>query len=288
MARIPEHLGPVRLVRQLGSGRHCQVWEAREGVDGRPVAVKVVTQEMAADPAQRKLLQHELRVAQSLDHEAIIRIERFATAGGLPHLVMELYPHPNLKRLLLSGADSLAPLLQPIALQLAQALEHMHARGWVHRDVKPDNVLVAPDGRVKLIDLAIASRSRGLLGRLLGGSLPQGTPSYMSPEQIRGRPLDARSDIYAFGCVLFELIAGRPPFTASTTNDLLNKHIGGAVPSVEAANRHASAAASDLLRQMLAKKPENRPADMREVAARLRSMRLLDRLPAVADGADSP
>ncbi len=282
MARIPEHLGSLRLVRQIGSGRHCQVWEAREGLEGRPVAVKVVAPEMAADPAQRKLLQHELRVAQSLDHDAIIRIERFATDGGLPHLVMEFYPHPNLKRLLLSGEQSLAPLLQPIALQLAQALEHMHARGWVHRDVKPDNVLVAPNGRVKLIDLAIAARSRGMLGRLLGGAPPQGTPSYMSPEQIRGRPLDARSDIYAFGCLLYELLAGRPPFTASTTNDLLNKHVAAPVPAVEASNRNATAAASELLRRLLAKRPENRPADMREVAVQLRSIRLLDPVPDAA------
>jgi serine/threonine protein kinase len=279
MARIPDQLGPVRLVRQIGTGRNCQVWEGREGVEGRAVAVKVVTPSRAGAAAERRLLQHELRVARTLDHPSVIRIDRYATEAGLPHLVMELYPHPNLKKLMATGAEPLAPLVQPIAVALAEALEHMHDRGWIHRDVKPENVLAAPDGRVKLIDLAIAARAAGFFGRLLGGTPPQGTPSYMSPEQIRGRPLDARSDIYSFGCVLFELIAGRPPFTASTKNDLLNRHIGGTVPALEAANRHTTPAAAELVRRMLAKRPADRPESMREVALQLRAMRLLERLP---------
>jgi len=283
MARIPDQLGPVRLVRQIGIGRNCQVWEGREGVEGRAVAVKVVAPNRAGAAAERGLLQHELRVARTLDHPAVIRIDRYAIESGLPHLVMELYPHPNLKKLMTGGAEALAPLVQPIALELADALEHMHGRGWVHRDVKPENVLAAPDGRVKLIDLAIAARSAGFLGRLFGGTPPQGTPSYMSPEQIRGRPLDPRSDIYSFGCVLFELVAGRPPFTASTMNDLLNRHIGGAVPALEAANRNATPAAAELVRRMLAKRPADRPQSMREVAIQLRAMRLLDRLPQPTD-----
>jgi serine/threonine-protein kinase len=101
----------------------------------------------------------------------------------------------------------------------------------------------------------------------------------MSPEQIRGRPLDARSDIYSLGCVLFELIAGRPPFTASTTNDLLNRHVAAAIPAVEAANRHATSAASDLIRRMLAKRPGDRPRTMQAVAAELRGIRLFDHVP---------
>lgn len=279
MARLPEQLGSVRLVRQIGSGRNCQVWEGRDGVEERAVAVKVVAPQRADDPRERALLQHEWRVGRTLDHEAVIRIDRFAVDEGLPHVVMEYYPHPNLKKLLTAGREGLEWVAQPIALQLALALDHVHARGWVHRDVKPDNVLTAPDGRAKLIDLAIAARAGGFLGRLFGGAPPKGTPSYMSPEQIRGRPLDARSDIYSLGCVLFELIAGRPPFTASTTNDLLNRHVAAAIPAVEAANRHATSAASDLIRRMLAKRPDDRPRTMQAVATELRGIRLFDHVP---------
>lgn len=277
MPKLPERLGSLTLLQQLGLGKHCQVWEATTKAGDR-VAVKVIVPEMASDAGQRQLLEHELKVATSLAHPTVIRIDRLSEEGGLPHLVMELFPHPNLKKQIQAGVGQLVPRLQRIVTELGLALDHVHARGWVHRDVKPENVLVAPDGQVKLIDLAIAARASGMLGRLLGGKTPpQGSPSYMSPEQIRGQALDARSDIYSYGCVIFELLAGRPPYTSSDTNDLLNKHVSAAVPAVDTVNRNATADATKLLRQMLAKKPADRPSSMQEVLGRLRAIRLVER-----------
>ena len=277
MPKLPERLGSLTLVQQLGLGKHCQVWEATTKAGDR-VAVKVIVPEMASDAGQRKLLEHELKVATSLAHPTVIRIDRLSEEGGLPHLVMELFPHPNLKKQIQAGVGQLVPRLQRIVTELGLALDHVHARGWVHRDVKPENVLAAPDGQVKLIDLAIAARASGMLGRLLGGKTPpQGSPSYMSPEQIRGQALDARSDIYSYGCVIFELLAGHPPYTSSDTNDLLNKHVSAAVPAVDSVNRNATADATKLLRQMLAKKPADRPSSMQEVLGRLRAIRLVER-----------
>ena len=277
MPKLPERLGSLTLVQQLGLGKHCQVWEATTKAGDR-VAVKVIVPEMASDAGQRQLLEHELKVATSLAHPTVIRIDRLSEEGGLPHLVMELFPHPNLKKQIQAGVGQLVPRLQRIVTELGLALDHVHARGWVHRDVKPENVLAAPDGQVKLIDLAIAARASGMLGRLLGGKTPpQGSPSYMSPEQIRGQALDARSDIYSYGCVIVELLAGRPPYTSSDTNDLLNKHVSAAVPAVDTLNRNATADATKLLRQMLAKKPADRPSSMQEVLGRLRAIRLVER-----------
>jgi serine/threonine protein kinase len=206
----------------------------------------------------------------------VIRIDRLCEER-VPHLVMELFPHDDLKKQIAAGVTALVPKLQRIVTETALALDHVHARGWVHRDFKPENVLAAADGQVKLIDLAIAAKASGFLGKFLGAkNPPMGTPSYMSPEQIRGQALDARSDIYAFGCVLFELIAGKPPYQAATVNDLLNKHVSAAVPAVSAVNPNATTTVTDLLRKMLAKKPADRPASMREVLKQLRTIRLLE------------
>jgi serine/threonine protein kinase len=278
MAKLPERLGSLKLVQQIGVGKHCQIWEAIDGAKNARVAVKVVVPEMAKDAGQRGLLAHELKVASSLSHPTLIRIDRLAEEGGLPHLVMEYFPHPNLKKQIAGGIEPLAPRLQRIVTEIALALDHMHSRGWVHRDVKPDNVLVAPDGQVKVIDLAIAARMPGLLGKLLGASAPaQGSPSYMAPEQIRGQAVDARADIYSLGCMLFELLTGKVPYSAATPNDLLNKHVSAPIPAVDAFNKNATTSVAKLIRQMLGKTPADRPASMKDVLQQLKTIRFFER-----------
>ena len=271
MSRLPEHLGPLRLVRQLGVGRRCQIWEATEAGRSERVAVKLVNREAAGDAAVKRLLRHELAVARSLDHPAVIRVHRYATADGLPHLVMELFRQPNLKRRLTDGPAALARVAQPVAVAAAEAIAHLHDRGWVHRDLKPENLLVDEAGGIKLIDLALAARPPGLLARLLPwGVKVQGSPSYMPPEQIRGRRVDQRADIYAFGCLLHELVTGRPPFTASTQQELLSRQLHARPPAASASNEAVSAKLDGFIRGLLAKQPTDRPESMADVAAGLR------------------
>jgi len=271
MSRPPEHLGPLRLIRQLGVGRQCQIWEAAEAGKPDRVAVKLATREAAGDADLKKLLRHELAVARSLNHPTIIRVDRYATADGLPHLVMELFRQPNLKRRLTAGPASLASIAQPIAVAAAEAIAHLHDRGWVHRDLKPENLLVDDAGGIKLIDLALAARPPGLLARLLPGSVKvQGSPSYMPPEQIRGKRVDQRADTYAFGCMLHELLTGSPPFTGSTQQELLTRHLHAQPPIASAINEAVSPKLDALLRELLAKRPDDRPDSLGDVALALR------------------
>ncbi len=157
---------------------------------------------------------------------------------------------------------------------------YLHGCGWIHRDVKPDNFLLNKKGELKLIDFALAVRSKGLLGKLLSGkSKIQGTRSYMSPEQIRGRAVDARSDIYSLGCMLYELIGGKPPFTGQSTQELLTKHLTAGPPAVMAPGREVTPEFSQLLKKMIAKKPQDRPHTMDDVVSALRGMKIFHRTP---------
>jgi serine/threonine protein kinase len=163
-------------------------------------------------------------------------------------------------------------------------LGHVHEQGWVHRDIKPDNFLISPEDDVKLIDFALAEKKKTGLAKLFGRSKVQGTRSYMSPEQIRGQALDHRADIYSFGCTIFEALAGRPPFTGTSTDDLLNKHLRNQPPSLEASNRNVSTEFSNLIKRMLAKEREERPQSLTEFLRDMMSVRVLKVLPKAATG----
>lgn len=289
MSNTPETIGPLRLRKKLGVGKLCEIWAANDtsaegAAQKKAWAVKFLVADATGDRDQRKLLEHELRVSKSLAHPGIIRIDRFEVIDGVPLLVMELFDHPNLKTQLADNAEALVPRLPRILTEAALAISHMHSRGWVHRDLKPDNLLASPEGQVKLIDMALAVRKPGLLGRLLGGGggggrngLVQGTPSYMSPEQIRGQVVDARADIYSFGCTIFELLAGRPPFQSRTQGELLQMQLTTTPPSVESYCRGVPKGLVRLIRKMLSKKASGRPDSMDEVVEQLRAFRKLER-----------
>jgi serine/threonine protein kinase len=178
---------------------------------------------------------------------------------------MDWFAAPNLRRRILQGIDSFGYLIPRIVDQAAEGLCYFNQSGWVHRDVKPDNFLVDDDGNVKLIDFALARRSKSGLGKALSPrSKIQGTRSYMAPEQIRGAGLDQRADVYSFGCTLYELFAGRPPYTGASADDLLRKHLRSVPPSLEAVYKNITEEFADLVRRALAKDPEKRPKSVGE------------------------
>jgi serine/threonine protein kinase len=279
---VQDRIGDFRLVSLVGTGRHCEVWEAVDDDRRLRRALKVLLPDFAKNREQVALLRHEHTVGRGLDHPNVIHVYDVNSHRNMLFVEMELFSAQNAKQLLLQdGVEGIAYLIQPIAEQAAAALGYLHSKGWIHRDVKPDNFLVTREGELRLIDFALAERRKGLLGKLLPSkSKIQGTRSYMSPEQIRGQGVDERADIYSLGCVLHELVSGKPPFTGQTTQDLLTKHLRLPPPPLEAAGRDVTPAFADLVRQMLAKNPAKRPRNMEDVHRTLRGLQVFSRIPA--------
>lgn len=282
MTKARDFAGPYRLTRLIRAGQSCQVWEALKDETQERFALKMLKPSLQKDKEEIGYLKHEFEVGKELKHPQIIRIYEFNTQFHSPFLVMELYSALNLKLILREGPDQIAYLAEKIIDESANALHYLHLKGWVHCDLKPDNLLVNDDGDVKLIDFTIAQKPKPNLLKIFGVRKPvRGTRSYMSPEQIRGQTLDGRSDVYSFGCVVFELLTGKPPYTGVTPNELLSKHLKSSIPSPVVYNDNVTRECSDLLRRMMAKKRDNRPESMWEVVQEFRNIRLFNKKPAV-------
>ncbi len=276
-----DYVGPFRLLNLIRAGKTCEVWEVINDAKGQRLAIKLLAGDAARDRDEVAFLKHECEVGKALDHPQVIKIYDFGRDRDNVYLAMELFAALNLKQLINQGVEALAPRVEECLRQCAEGLAYFHAQGWIHRDVKPDNFLMNAESQVKMIDFALAVRKKSGLARLFSfKSKIQGTRSYMSPEQIRGQPLDERSDIYSFACMAYELVGGKPPYTGTSTNDLLTKHLRAPIPPLQAANRNASDAFSQLLRRALAKKPEDRPSSMNDFINELRAATVFKTPPA--------
>jgi serine/threonine protein kinase len=280
VSRPRDFLGSYRLVRLIRVGHTCQVWEAAKTDEKERYVLKVLRPDLRNNREEVAALKNEYECGKSLKHKNIIKFHEFAVESGAAFVVMEHFEHPNLK-LWLREPQKIAHLSLKIIEQGAEALFSMHEQGWIHRDVKPDNFLVSNQGAVKLIDFAISVKQKSSLAAMFsfGGKKIVGTRSYMSPEQIRGKNLDARADMYSFGCVLFELMATKCPFTGTTADELLQKHLNAPIPSVQVQNDNVTPEFSELIRKMMAKRPEDRPASMWEFLKTFRGMRVFKILP---------
>ena len=271
---MQDYLGSYRLLTQIRAGKTCQIWEAMHDSKQQKFALKVLPAEFVHDREQVQLLKHEFAVGQALRHPRVIQSHELGIDRETYYLAMELCAAPNLKQAIQGGTESLYPHVTSIITQAGEGLAYFHSRGWVHRDIKPDNFLLTGGGDIKLIDFALAQRIRRGLMRLLpsrAGKI-QGTRSYMSPEQIRGGRLDHRADIYSFGCMLYELLSGRPPFTGNSTNELLTKHLKAAPPSLQGANRLVSDPFAHMVKKMMSKEPKKRPNSMNEFLDQFRCL----------------
>jgi serine/threonine protein kinase/Tol biopolymer transport system component len=271
-------LANYRLVGKLGEGGMGEVWKALDMTLGRDVALKFLPAALAADPERLLRFEREAKVLASLNHPGIAGIYGFHEHQGVRFLAMELVPGEDLAQRLTRGAVPVSETID-IARQIAEALEAAHDQGIVHRDLKPANVKLTPDGKVKVLDFGLAkaldptasggqsgidsrmSPTITSLGTVAGVIL--GTAAYMSPEQAKGRAVDRRTDIWAFGCLLYEMLAGRRPFDGEGISEVLAAVIMAPI-AFDALPASIPARLQQLVRRCLERDPRRRLRDVGE------------------------
>lgn len=242
-----------RLTSRLGKGGMSHVFLATQHSFDRQVAIKILTPTLALEPRFAERFMQEARTIASLNHPHIVPVYDVGEYQGYYYLTMEHVTGGSLKQRLASGAlDERSA--QSILRQLAGALNYASEHGFIHRDVKPDNVLFRADGSALLVDFGIASNVLRDTS-VTESTAIMGTPKYMSPEQHRCQPLTPQSDLYSLGCVLYEMLAGKPPFGASDARGMGLAHLRDPIPLLPLSLRRYQ----PLIRQLLAKEPTERP-----------------------------
>jgi eukaryotic-like serine/threonine-protein kinase len=257
-----EKLGKYLIQRELGRGAGGVVYRARDPIINRLVALKTITTGLAEYPDLLQRFYQEAQSAGGLQHPNIVTIYDLGDADGIPFIAMELLEGESLDQLISRRAALPVPLKLTYALQACRALDYAHKRGIIHRDIKPDNVMLTKDGTVKVVDFGIArvlETSKTQTGMLLG------TFAYMSPEQYHGEHADARSDIWSFGVLLYELLAYQRPFRGSTPASLMHSICQQEPAPLQDTIPDCPAALEKVIQRVLRKSPDERYQSMEEV-----------------------
>jgi serine/threonine protein kinase len=277
-------VGNYRLFHLIRAGSVYEIWTVRSISENTPYAMKWLppgnkyTRQTVAD------LKHEHAVGLGIDHPSIIKTYSFNTTSNGAYLLLELYKVPNLKQHINADYRKLHPLAKEIIVNAAAGLTGLHESGWIHRDVKPDNFLLGEDASIKLIDFNLSRKKMGALAKLFRAKTRvQGTYSYMSPEQIRGQVIDVRSDVYGLGCVIHEIISGKPPFTANSPAELLQRHLRTKPRPLTVTDKNVKPEFATYVQRLMAKDPNDRPASMKDVQMEIRGQKLFYNSPQVLD-----
>jgi serine/threonine protein kinase/tetratricopeptide (TPR) repeat protein len=276
-------LGTYEIVAPLGAGGMAEVYRARDLRLGREVALKVLPDSLAGDAGRRARFEHEARTVAGLNHPNIVVLHSIEDADGVRFLTMELVEGQNLSQVVSPGGVLLSRVFE-LAIPLADALAAAHERGVVHRDLKPANVMVTRQGRVKVLDFGLAKASMPDAPLDASGTVTAsspitsagqvvGTVPYMAPEQIRGEHVDARTDLFAFGVLLFELVTGRRPFEGATNADVTSSILRDTPPPAQTLRADLPPDITRIIGRCLEKDPDRRVQTAKDVRNELELVR---------------
>jgi serine/threonine protein kinase len=259
----PRRIGPYEVRDAIGRGGMAAVYTAYQASLDRVVAIKVISAHLASEPEFMERFRQEARAVARLSHPNIVIVHDFGEDGDLPYLVMEHVDGVTLADLLDEGITQEQTL--DLLPQIASGLDYAHSRGIVHRDIKPQNVLITREGRAVLADFGLARMMESARRLTMSGGVV-GTPEYMSPEQASGRSTDHRTDVYALGVILYEMVAGLRPFSAETPLGVLMKHLQEPPPSIREFRPDLPPSVDAVIQKALAKQPEERFQSASELA----------------------
>ena len=276
---VGETVSHYRILEKLGQGGMGEVFLAQDTTLDRKVALKFLPEELQQDPTARKRFLREAKSAAALDHPFICKIYEIGKAQDRTFIAMEYIQGMNLEERFVKGPLPIEDVLE-IAWEIADALEGAHRRGIVHRDLKPANVMLIPEGHIKVMDFGLAKRvtpegeEENVSTVLTQDGAAVGTVPYMSPEQVRGKPLDTRSDIFSFGVVLYEMVAGVHPFKKDSTMDTAQTILSVTPPPIARYVNDVPDLLQDTIRKMLAKDPGERYQTAKGLMTDLRQLNL--------------
>ena len=249
-----------RIVHMIGQGGQAQVYLAEREADGLRVALKVLDRKLRHDRVFFERFLREYQLVAALENEYVARIYDQGITGEQAYIAMEFLPSGTLASRIREGLDSRAALR--LAAQIARALDAIHSQGIVHRDLKPMNILFRANGQPVIVDFGLARDLAASSNLTVAGQL-LATPRYMSPEHFLGQPIDARSDLYSMGAILYEMLAGQRIYESETPASMIDMHVNGPVPRLP----EPLAGYQPILDRLLAKKPDDRFQSARELFA---------------------
>jgi eukaryotic-like serine/threonine-protein kinase len=267
----PTQLGKYEIIGEVGRGGMGSVYKARDPVLDRIVALKTMAVDVLAEAGMRERFLREARSAARLQHPNIVTVYEFGEVEGAPFIAMEFLEGESLADAFAFGRLNEISDIVDIAAQLCDGLDYAHRHGVIHRDVKPSNVILPPEGGLKLVDFGIAWLDDKAFATRTGMLL--GTPAYMAPEQFTGEPIDHRVDQWAVGVIVYELVAGRPPFDATTVPALIYQIVHTPPPPIDQRARSLPTALVSIVERALARQPRDRYPDLGAMGDALRGLR---------------